>query len=268
MGLSYKKIGIVGGSGKMGEWLAGLMKKRNLTVLTSGRSTSLSPAEMAVQCDVVVISVPIADTISLIREIGPLVHEEGVLMDLTSVKRAPMDAMLKYSRSDVVGIHPLFGPESINSEIRNIAVCPGRGKRGLGWICDLFRDEGYRVTVIGAEIHDRMMGLIQVVNHFSTIAFAMSISNSGFDLEEIMGLSTSTFTRILERIKDMLEQPADLFGSILMENPFAEEYIRRHIATMESLKGVIDSRDQKGLEGLFNEMKDFFKGLMPIRTSK
>jgi len=45
---------------------------------------------MAQKSDVVVVSVPIADTVRVIREIGPLVPGEGLLMDLASLKAGPV----------------------------------------------------------------------------------------------------------------------------------------------------------------------------------
>ena len=34
----------------------------------------------------------------------------ALIMDLTSLKKEPVEAMLKYSEAEVIGIHPLFGP--------------------------------------------------------------------------------------------------------------------------------------------------------------
>jgi prephenate dehydrogenase len=97
-------VGIVGGRGRMGSWFAALMERQGLTVLRSDRRTDLSPAAMTAQCDVVVISVPIAETLKVIRELGPLVSEHGLLMDLTSVKKAPLETMLACSTAQVVSV--------------------------------------------------------------------------------------------------------------------------------------------------------------------
>ena len=87
MGLIRPVVGIVGGSGKMGSWLARLLERQGLKVLCSGRKTPLRPAEMAVRCDVVVVSVPVSETLEVIQQVDPLVPDKGLLMDLTSVKK-------------------------------------------------------------------------------------------------------------------------------------------------------------------------------------
>ena len=107
MAIVEQKIGIVGGTGKMGKWFAQLFIKAGYEVLVAGRKTSLTSVEIARQCDVVIISVPIEKTVEIIKDIGPLIPEHGVMMDLTSIKTEPVSAMLEYSRAEVVGIHPL-----------------------------------------------------------------------------------------------------------------------------------------------------------------
>ena len=108
-GLVKPSVGIIGGTGRMGAWFGDLLKSSGSKVLRVGRKTRLSPVQAAKECDVVVISVPIVHTVEIIKEIAPLISEDRVLMDLTSIKKEPIEAMLKYSRSEVVGVHPLFG---------------------------------------------------------------------------------------------------------------------------------------------------------------
>jgi prephenate dehydrogenase len=258
MGLTHPKVGIVGGTGRMGSWLALLLEGRGLTVLRTGRKTDLTPSEMARQCDVVVISVPIADTVRIIKEIGPLVSEKGLLMDLTSVKKAPVETMLKYSRAEVVGVHPLFGPDSGSSSDLRIAVCPGRGHEGRNWIIDIFRDEGFQVVTLEPEKHDRIMGIVQGVNHFSTLALAHCISRSGIEIDHLVNVSTFTFNQRLGRIRSILEQPGELFGSLLMDNPAAGEFIEQYLESVESLIRITRNGDREAFGELFNSLKDVF----------
>ena len=258
MGLTLPRVGIVGGTGRMGSWLTRLLEGRGLTVLCAGRKTDLSPVEMAQKCEVVVISVPIAETERVIREIGPLVPEDGLLMDLASLKKGPVEAMLKYSGAQVVGIHPLFGPELKPNSALRVAICPGRGEMGLKWITDIFLDERFEVTLFEPEEHDRMMGLIQGVNHFSTLALALCISRSGFELEDLVKGSTQTFHQRLGRIRSTMGQPAELFGSLLMDNPAAGEFIEHYLQSVEQLIRITRAKDQKAFGELFESLKTVF----------
>jgi len=258
MGLTPPVVGIVGGTGKMGAWLARLLEKRGLSVLCTSRRTELTPAKMAQKSDVVVVSVPIADTVRVIREIGPLVPEEGLLMDLASLKVRPMEAMLEYSRAQVVGLHPLFGPEVTSDRDLRVAVCPGRGKSGQKWITEILQDEGMKIAVLDPQKHDRLMGLIQGVNHLSTLALADCISRSGFGRKELVSVSTQTFEQRLDRIASMLRQSATLFGSLLMNNPAAKGSLDDYLQSVKRLMRMIQNGDQQAFEDLYDELKDYF----------
>ena len=259
MNLEKPKVGIIGGTGGIGAWFADFLEHFGAEVHRVGRSTLLTPAESARQSDVTVISVPIADTIRVIQEIGPLVPENGLLMDLTSIKVEPMKAMLRYSITEVVGMHPLFGPGSTgcNSNLR-VVVCPGRGKQGLDWINNILRQSGFGVTTLSAEKHDHIMGLVQGVNHFSTLALALCIQRSGISLDDFMNCSTQTFGRRLDRILSVFGQPSGLLGSLLMENPSAKGFIARYMNASEELTKLIRGKDREGFEEIFETLKQFF----------
>lgn len=257
MGLNDARVGIIGGKGRMGAWFARLLERDGVPVLCTGRTTGLSPREMVQRCNVIVISVPIASTVEVIREVGPLIPQDGLLMDLTSIKKLPLDAMLRYSRCQVVGLHPLFGPAPENKDL-SIAVCPGRGKEGLEWISGFFQKSRIRLILIEPEAHDRAMGLIQGVNHFATLALALSIESSGHGVKELLDCSTPTFRFCLGRIRAMLRQPAGLFGSLLMDNPFAEKSLNTYLGSCERLKRMAMDEDREAFQKMFESLDDFF----------
>jgi prephenate dehydrogenase len=264
MGVNTKftrpQVGVIGGTGRMGSWFADLLERRGSKVFRVGRKTEVTPAEAAQQCDVVVISVPVGRTVKVIQEIGPLVSEDALLMDLTSIKKAPVEAMLEYSSAEVVGAHPLFGPDiTSNSELR-LAICPGRGKSGLDWLLGVLKDADLGVTILSPEEHDHMMGLVQGVNHFSTLTLALFISRSGLKFEDLVNCSTQTFRQRLDRIKSIIEQPAELFGSLMMDNPPAEEFIGQYLEAARDLIKITKAKDRKIFEKTFVMLKEFFNG--------
>ena len=251
-------VGIVGGTGRMGSWFGGLLEQSGLEVLRVGRRTPLTPDRMASRCDVVVISVPISRTVEVIGKIGPLVPKDSLLMDLTSIKQGPMDAMLRYSRAQVVGAHPLFGPDGAQDHGARVVLCPGRGEHGFVWLRNILENSGLRVTVLSPQKHDHIMGLVQGVNHFSTLALALCISRSGLAFDDLLDCTTQTFRRKLERIGAVMEQPAALFGSLLMDNPEAGDSLDLHMNSAEELAGIIKGRNRADFEEIFETLRDFF----------
>src|SRR5208337_4995691 len=99
-----------GGTGGMGRIFAELFRQQGYRVLVSGRRQGPDIPAMTAQCQVIIVSVPIGITVEIIERIGPLMEEDALLMDLTSLKTEPVQAMLRSSQAEVIGLHPLFGP--------------------------------------------------------------------------------------------------------------------------------------------------------------
>jgi prephenate dehydrogenase len=258
MDLKKPIVGIVGGTGKMGTWFAGLLRRHGSKVHSFGRKTNPPVPRMIKKCGVVVISVPIAQTIDVIRKIGPMVAKDALLMDLTSIKREPMDAMLACSRSEVAGAHPLFGADEASMKGLTVVVCPGRGQRGFQWLCGLLKNSGFGVTILSPESHDRIMGLAQGVNHLSTLALGLCIVGSGIQIEDLVNTSTLTFRERLDRIRSMVRQSPDLFASLLMDNSSGGELMEQYVKALSELLRIAKEKDCKGFVRLFHTIREGF----------
>jgi len=123
--------------------------------------------EMARRCDIVIVGVPISATCDVIRLVGPLVRRESLLMDLTSLKAEPVKAMLESSTSDVIGLHPLFGPDVPSLDGQNIVLCPARGTKWLPRVKELFLSRGARLVEASPERHDELMAFVQDSRHLT-----------------------------------------------------------------------------------------------------
>jgi len=242
------RVGIIGGTGRMGSWLAGLLEGRGHRVLRVGRGSAIRPEDAARSCRVVVVSVPVECTIPVIGRIAPLIREDALLMDLTSVKEAPVKEMLSRCRGQVVGLHPLFGPRpDLEEGPLTVAACRGRGESGFRWIRGLLQGEGYRVKVIDPAEHDRLMAVIQGVNHFSALALAVFLAGCGIAPADLEDWSTPAFRAALDRIRAMTNQPGGLFRSLLTENPAVAEHLHQYENAVKELNQAL----VRGCEGEF-----------------
>lgn len=258
--MKHGQIAIVGGTGRMGSWMAGLLERRGHSVLRTGRGTEIRPEDAAASCRVVIVSVPLHRTIDVIRRIAPQVREDGLLMDLTSIKKAPLDAMLAYSRAQVVGLHPLFGPESDPDKgPLSVALCQGRGRSGLRWITRVLRREGYRAGVIDPDEHDRIMGVVQGVNHFATLATALCIRTSGLPVEILERWSTPSFRAVLERIRVLLDQPDRLFRGLMTGTHAARTGVNQYRLAVEELADATSSEEEARFRELFQRLAETFE---------
>jgi prephenate dehydrogenase len=55
-----------------------------------------------------------------------------------------------------------------------------------------------------------------------------------------------------------VEQPGELFGSLLMDNPAAGEFIEQYLASVESMIQITRTGNKEAFGELFNSLNDFF----------
>ncbi len=247
------EIGIIGGTGGIGRWFADFFRGEGYTVHVSGRTTAMGLDEMARICRVVIVSVPINATTAVIEEIGPKMPEESLLMDFTSLKEGPVRAMLACSRSEVMGCHPLFGPDVPSIEGQNIAMCPARIDRWSGWPEDLFRKKGANVFETMPEKHDEMMSIIQGLNHLDTITMALALKETGVDLAELKKFSTPIFDTKLAIIEKICTNNPRLYADIITGNPDILKIIAIYEQSLSRLKDLVEKNDAEGLAELITD---------------
>jgi prephenate dehydrogenase len=219
------QIGIIGGTGGIGSWFADFFRKEGYTVQVSGRAAGLRPAEMAGVCSVVIVSVPIGVTQEIIGEVGRYMKQESLLMDLTSLKTKPVSSMLESSVSEVIGLHPLFGPGESTLNGQNIVLCPARGERWLPWVRKVLGAKGANLIETTPERHDEIMAVVQALNHLDTIVLGLAIRRSGLDRDVLNTFSTPIFRGKLAMIDKVFSHPG-LYTEIIAANPRAEALIR------------------------------------------
>ncbi|HUK92433.1 MAG TPA: prephenate dehydrogenase/arogenate dehydrogenase family protein, partial [Methanomicrobiales archaeon] len=171
--------GIVGGTGKMGRLFSAVLERHGFEVRVSGRSTPLTNRRLAEESDLVMVSVPIRSTVDVIREIAPLLGEDQLLCDLTSLKAEPVKAMLA-SKAQVLGMHPLFGPTISSLRNQTVILTPARcGTLFCSRLPVILREEGANIVVMDPDAHDRLMAVIQGLTHFGNLCMAEAIRRSG-----------------------------------------------------------------------------------------
>lgn len=243
-------IGIIGGTGGIGRWFASFFRAQGYPVQVAGRHSGISLPELAEHCRCVIVAVPIAATPEVIRRVGPHLSPDVLLMDFTSLKEEPVREMLAATTAEVVGCHPLFGPDCPSLTGQNIVLCPGRGKRWLRRIERIFAKGGARVTVTTAARHDGIMAHIQGLTHLDTILLGLTLRDSGVEASELDAFSTPVFRAKQAVVEKVFRKSPELYAGLLAGNPGMAEIIARYEKNLSLLKGLILNGDAKGLASL------------------
>ncbi len=253
-----KVVTIIGGKGGMGRSLARLFGDLGHAVMIADLDTALTPSRAAATADVVVVSVPIRATEQVIHEVGPYVRPDALLMDVTSIKEAPLRAMMESTQASVVGTHPMFGPGVHGFTGQRVVVCAGRGDAWKRWVLESFRARGLLVTESTAAEHDRMMSVVQVLNHFQTQVLGLALARSGVSLDRSLQFTSPAY--LLEAYvagRHFAQSPA-LYGPIEMLNPRSAEVTRVFRQAAAELSEVLAQGDQDAFDAAFDEVRRFF----------
>jgi chorismate mutase/prephenate dehydrogenase len=258
-----RTVAIVGGKGGMGSLMARLFSGLGHPVLVADLDTELTPQQAASVADVVIISVPIAVTDDVIRQLAPLVRSDALLMDVTSIKEEPVRAMQECSRSEVVGTHPMFGPDVHSLQGQRIILCRARGDEWYNWLKRMFEARGLVVKESDPREHDRAMAIIQVLTHFQTEVAGRAMLRLQAPLAETLSFTSPVYLMELMMIVRHFAQSPALYASIEMSNPRRGEVVQALAESVLEWRDVLQHGDHEGFERMFRQVADF---LGPLTT--
>lgn len=246
------RIGIVGGTGKMGRWFEGFFKKQGFEVLVWDETTEIDPEEVVPTLDVLIVSVPLSVLEGVIKQLGPYLRKDALFIDISSVKVLPVKWMLEASRSEVIGAHPLFGPRDGLWEDLSICLCPARGKRWLEEVRLMFEKGGLKVILATPEEHDKAMALVQVIHHLSNLALGSMVTK--WNPQGVLSFFTVGFRKRMELLRGILGDDPDMYRQMVLMNPWAKEALEGFLEEFKWVVGLIE--DKKWFEGLFLRLRD------------
>ena len=215
-------IGIVGGTGLMGQWFRRFFEGAGHGVLFCGRKTELSEAELVRRSEVVILSLPLAAAMDAAKRLGPLLTEGQALMDFCSLKAGICRAMLESTVAEVCGAHPLFGPTTAGLSRQNVILCPMRGARWKDWLSAELAAGGALVTETDPAVHDRHMAVVQGLTHFATITLGRTLADLGLAPESLLPYATPIFRAKLALVGRLFAQDLSLYAGLVGKNPETE----------------------------------------------
>ena len=261
------KILIIGGTGETGRWFARFYKKHGFDVVIWGINKKKDVAqELGVTfaddigneirtSDIVMISVPINITEKTISDIAPKMPAGSLLMDITSIKTGPMEAMIKNAPPDVeiLGSHPMFGPSipDIRGQIVIFTPCKDRCEKWLPVIRSLYEDNGAHIEIMDAREHDKMMAVVQGLTHFAYISIGVVFRELEFDVARSRRFMSPMYDIMLDLVGRILAQNPYLYAMIQM-NP---EVAKVHKAYIDQCNQMADTVKRKDIEGFVSLMK-------------
>src|SRR2546425_11522846 len=191
--LDQTRILIVGGTGGMGRFFARFSSLQGGKVKLAGREidkTRTAAKEMEVEpgtildaasSDIVILAVPMEETVRAATETASLMTTGGLLADLSSVKTGISDRVAEKIPKglEYVSLHPLFGPGVDHLHDQIIVAVPYSPGQKWTRLSRALQSGGSKIQTMSAAQHDRAMAYVQGLHHFALISLGLGLNGMG-----------------------------------------------------------------------------------------
>jgi chorismate mutase/prephenate dehydrogenase len=260
---------LVGAGGEMGGYFSRWFRDAGYRVLGLDRNDWDRVDTLCEGIALAIVGVPIEATVPVIRQLAPHLPSDCILADITSIKSAPLAAMLETHGGPVVGLHPLFGPTTSTMDKQIVAVTPGRDPDRCQWVLDQLAAWGAVAVETTAAEHDDIMAIVQSLRHFATFSFGRFLSQQDVNLERSLEFSSPIYRLELGMVGRLFAQDPDLYAEIIFASPQRRDLLKKYISSMSENLEMLEKGDKTGFIGQFEKIADWFGpfGEQAIRES-
>ncbi len=251
------KVVIIGGQGQLGRLFGQMFGLSGYRVETLEQGDWPRADEILADAGLVMVAVPIDITCQIIDRLGKL-PADCLLVDVTSVKSAPLEHMLAVHQGPVLGLHPMFGPDVASLAKQVIVCCQGRDPAASQWLLDQMTIWGARLQQVEAKAHDEAMTLIQALRHFATFAYGWHLSREQANLDRLLSLSSPIYRLELAMVGRLFAQDPHLYADIILSSPQNLAMIRRYYQNFGEALGLLERGDREGFIEAFSQVSSFF----------
>ncbi len=186
---------------------------------------------------IIIFAVPLKSLETVLRRAAPFLRKDALCFDVCSVKVKPLALMREIlpETVEIIGTHPLFGPQSGKGGIEGlrIALCPVRTTRGEEISAFLSEELKLKVFEKSPETHDREMAHVQALTHFVARALdELHIADSE--------LATVSYQELMRAARLVSEDSWELFQTIQQGNEFAEPKRKSFLAKLIELENRLN----------------------------
>ncbi|MFK8257518.1 bifunctional chorismate mutase/prephenate dehydrogenase [Erwinia sp. AnSW2-5] len=252
-----RPVVIVGGKGQMGRLFEKMLTLSGYQVQILDKGDWDNAEAMLANAGMVIISVPIHLTEQVIGELPPL-PQDCILVDLASVKNKPLQAMLAAHAGPVLGLHPMFGPDSGSLAKQVVVWCDGRQPEAYQWFLEQIQVWGARLHRISAVEHDQNMAFIQALRHFATFAYGLHLAEENVQLDQLLALSSPIYRLELAMVGRLFAQDPQLYADIIMSSESNLALIKRYYHRFGEAIKLLEQGDKQAFIDSFRRVEHWF----------
>ena len=243
---------VIGGAGRMGEWMARYLDMVGYDVVIADPSDRASAFDRlndwesrVNEFDLLVVAVPLRPCNQVLHRLAEL-QPRGLVFDIGSLKspmRSGLEA-LRQSGSRVCSVHPMFGPNEIGLSGRHILFVNVGHAEAAAEARALFAHTAAECVDLSLEEHDEIMAWVLGLSHLVNIAFASTLAGSGEAVPLLRQISSSTFNAQLRVAAQVVSENPHLYFEIQQGNSKTAEVIGHFRKVLDALAEAVKAGDE------------------------
>ncbi len=191
--------------------------------------------------DVLILGMPAQFIAAFLRRHTPLINPHALVLDVCSVKQKPLQDMVQFlpKTCEIIGTHPVFGPESAAAGIHGMRVvlCPVRCQpKTLAKLTTYLSSKNLVVVEKTAEEHDKAMAYVLALTQYIGRALQQI---DAYDFE----LTTPAYEDLMDMRVVQGNDSWDLFYSVMRLNPEAKGVIKQLRRAFDMLDKQLDDQE-------------------------
>jgi chorismate mutase/prephenate dehydrogenase len=264
---------LVGGAGNMGGWFQAFGQRLGHRVdivdpamiplpKLAGRYGRIDDIESLDPYDAILVSVPLGampEVLAKVVEARP----RSLVIEIASIK-AHLKDIIARARSEgvrVASLHPMFGPgKSPYETLTFVLACHDDPQEEKQRIEEWLRYPNTHIVSVPFDHHDRLMGWLLGLAHFSGMFFGCALRGSGLGSEELSACASTTYNRQLSTARSVLQEDPDLYFDIQYLNPHRGEVYRAARAALEDLVDAVENEDRQRFRNIVTQASQFVCG--------
>lgn len=256
-----KKVLVVGGKGRMGQWLVRVCRRLGDEVTVCDADEAHMLGVLSAESEIVFVSVPpkiAPDTIATV--IGRMPHD-GLIVDVTSLKTSVAVAVARANPTQSVAlIHPMCGPpEGVSLGDAAVVLvetwlsASGPHQEWYGGFLSAIGGRQSRMTAIE---HDRLDVPLQPGVHALLLAFAVELASSGHTLEDFERVAPPVAADVLRSLRGFLNGSGDIFAWLQAEAAGQRNSPADRLSgTLKKVSTMASTNQLAGLRQTFTDAK-------------
>jgi chorismate mutase / prephenate dehydrogenase len=258
---------VIGGSGKMGGWLAEFLATQEFEVEIADPVATGLPypridnwTDSELDHDLIVVAAPIQTTAKILAELAER-QPKGLILDVGSLKTPLKDSLglMVAAGCRVTSIHPMFGPDTRLLSGRHIIFVDVGVADATEEARKLFASTMVERVDMSLDEHDRLIGYVLGLSHAVNLAFFTALARSGELVPQLKRLSSTTFDAQLEVASRVAGDNPHLYFEIQALNDYGDAPLKALANASQHVMELVRDRDEEGFVELMTNGRRYLE---------